>query len=189
MIIVITVCERDFWLWLAIANHMSRARILTGTIFQQYFTLQQYPSGWYFNNISTWYNINQDDISTLFQSGTISTKTTSQQYFIVQRTIFQQYCTVHQYPQGQYSNNTSLLYNNIHCDDNSTIFHSGTKSTRTIFQKASAPATNQEQQSTDLAFGKIQVPRRNRFSWTYVHTQISMVKLSRSKIYPYHGLC
>ena len=167
---MITVCQRDFWLWLAIANHKSRARILTGMIFQQYFTVQQYQSGWYFNIISTWYNIHQDNISTIFHCATISN-----------RTIFQQYCTVHQYPQGQYSNNTSLLYNNIHCDDNSTIFHSGTKSTRTIFQKASAPATNQEQQSTDLAFGKIQVPRRNRFSCTYVHTQISMVKLSRSK--------
>ena len=160
---MITVCERDFWLWLAIANHMSRARILTGTIFQQYFNVIQYPPRQYLNNISLCNDIQPHDISTVLHSAPIST-----------RTIFQQYITIiQQYPLWRYFNNVSQC-NSIRWDD---------------ISKASAPATNQEQQSTDLAFGKIQVPRRNWFGCTYVHTQISMVKLKRSKIYSFHGLC
>ena len=137
-------------------------------------------------------DINWDDISTIFQRDSISTKTISQQYFTVQR-----------YPTARYFNSIAQC-TNIHKDNISTIHHYYTTiSTVTIFQqcftvqqnplgqyfKASAPATNQEQQSTDLAFGKIQVPRRNWFGCTYVHTQISMVKLKRSKIYSFHGLC
>ena len=92
------------------------------------------------------------------------------------------------YPIARYFNSIAE-YNNIHKDNIPTILHYYTTiSTVTMFQqyftvqqsppgqyfKKQAHRQHQEQQSTDLAFGKIQVPRRNRFSCTYVHTQISM---------------
>ena len=120
-------------------------------------------------------DINWDDISTIFQRDTISI-----------RMIFQHYFKVVQYPPRQHLNNISLCnvryFNsiaqctNIHKDNIPTILHYYTTiSTVTIFQqcftvqqnppgqyfKKQAHRQHQEQQSTDLAFGKIQVPRRN----------------------------
>ena len=70
------ILTRIYILWGDILTVLHSATISTRTIFQQYFTIiQQYPLWLYFNNISQWNKVHQDNISKSKRTG--NTKSTS----------------------------------------------------------------------------------------------------------------
>ena len=144
---------------------MSRARILTGTIFQQYFNetstktislqyfnVQRYPTARYFNSIAEYNNIHKDNIPTILHYyTTISTVT-----------IFQQCFTVQQNPPGQYFKKQA--HRQLTKSNSPLIWHLAKYRFRV---------------GTDSA----------AHTCTHRYQCIAMVKLRRSKKYLFHGLC